>query len=197
MSVFFMQSAQIVNLALDAWMMAGEALLLGAKKYKAKKQQVGRHRKNYAAILQAIANGHGLTVAQLTRSRTLVRELDIFSRDLELLDVEVWYRSRPAVYTELAPLVFFHGALLPGPYCSATTRRRLYKEDALHAHIMWDHPHHVAEPVVVPLNTHRCTLCPPSATSVYDPQTLLHHIDNVYVLRQSLEQAPMRIPRGR
>ncbi|KAF8208580.1 hypothetical protein K438DRAFT_277950 [Mycena galopus ATCC 62051] len=97
----------------------------------------------------------------------------------------VWYRSRPAVYAELAPLVSFHGALLLCPYCSATTRRRLYKEDALHAHMVWSHPHHVAEPVAVPPNTHRCTLCPPSATSVYDPQTLLRHIDNVYVLRQS------------
>ncbi|KAF8208690.1 hypothetical protein K438DRAFT_2012669 [Mycena galopus ATCC 62051] len=37
-------------------------------------------------LLQAIANGLGLTVVQLTRSRTLARELNIFSRNLELLD---------------------------------------------------------------------------------------------------------------
>ncbi|KAF8208649.1 hypothetical protein K438DRAFT_2012645 [Mycena galopus ATCC 62051] len=38
----------------------------------------------------------------------------------------------------------------------------------------------LAEPIAVPPNTHRCTLYPPSATSVYDPQTLLHHIDNLH-----------------
>ncbi|KAF8208682.1 hypothetical protein K438DRAFT_282165 [Mycena galopus ATCC 62051] len=168
----------VSNPVMDAWVSTGEELCAGATQYSLIKQQVESD--NYAA-LQAIAQALGVTFLQLTRSPTLARKINVLMRDLKVLDVHAWNQMRPVVEAELVLHIPQSDATLPCPHCSATSSRtRLFKEDALHAHIVRSHPEYIAEHVAIP-GIHRCTLCPPSKTVVwYNRAILFHHIDNVH-----------------
>ncbi|KAK7048142.1 hypothetical protein R3P38DRAFT_1852454 [Favolaschia claudopus] len=129
---------------LDAWMLTAEDLCNSADRYKAKKE--GIDRVNYT-ILEDIAAGIHLSVTQLvSRSPTLARHVNIFSMDLEILDVDVLERIRPLVLVELAQRGSFENDVLPCCFCPDMRHQRLYREYGLNLHISQRHPEQVAEP---------------------------------------------------
>ncbi|KAJ6584680.1 hypothetical protein B0H19DRAFT_392858 [Mycena capillaripes] len=167
--------AQVSNPDLDAWMKVAEELCAGARRYRLKKEEVivANH-----AALQSIAHNLGLSLPRLVmRSSILVREINTFARDLELLVGDVWSRIRPAVLDELIKRVSFDGLPLPCAFCPTTSARsRTYTEEALHLHITRSHREHVAPPIEIP-GRHRCTVCPSNNTT-YDRPSLLRHVEN-------------------
>ncbi|KAJ6512032.1 hypothetical protein C8R47DRAFT_1093198 [Mycena vitilis] len=159
--------------AVDTLNETAKELCRGAKRYHIKKEQVDRA--NHVE-LRKIASTLSLTLVQLATSPTLARTINTFSRDLELLDIDVWTQMEDVVKGELQERIPVKGARLPCPFCPVLgSRSRVYFEGTLQMHIRSAHPQQAPEPISIP-GEYRCTLCPTSRL-VYTRASLLRHAD--------------------
>ncbi|KAK6997520.1 hypothetical protein R3P38DRAFT_3059603 [Favolaschia claudopus] len=144
-----------------------------ARRYNEEKVEIDRA--NYR-VIDNLATGLGFDFNRfVTRSPTLAREVNLFSRDLEILDVDAWHRIRPVVMNELKQRASLDGDCLTCPFCSSM---RLFHEEGLHSHITQFHPKHSAEHVEVP-GHYRCSLCrvPRERSRIFfDQKSLVRHI---------------------
>ncbi|KAK7048109.1 hypothetical protein R3P38DRAFT_3345288 [Favolaschia claudopus] len=156
----------------------GKLLYEASTEYREKK--VATVHRNHE-LLTRIAGTYGMTFSQLvSRSPTLARQVNAFSRDLKSIDT-VWQSIRKDVLAEVIERVSFDGSSIPCPFCAPVPRRRLFGEKGLNSHIAElyapIHREHVAEEVQVP-KMYRCSLCPARKEKVFNRAALRHHIRN-------------------